>query len=324
MECYKIRKADFRSGVRVAKAVAAQSGQPWLYHYFDYIYSIVRYGVGERQYVTSGFWKLRRADRKKTYTAQRRNRLQNLFNPKEFRHILGNKDEFNTLFSDFMKRAWLDCQQADAATVTAFLAGHRDVIVKPVGRTKGRGIHALDFAGRTTFEVAAELAGTRVLLEEMLVQHPRMCFNNRSVNTVRINTVLDREGQVHVLKCCLRCGVGDALVDNFSAGGVFYPIHKTLGRIEGPGESIALGQAVYVHPESDIFMPGREIPYWDEAVAIVTEAAKRVPQLRFIGWDLAILEKGPELIEGNTLPGENLLEALGTEKGFYKQLLSYL
>ena len=35
---------------------------------------------------------------------------------------------------------------------------------------------------------------------------------------------------------------------------------------------------------------------------MVKEAAKRVPELRYIGWDVAITEKGPAIIEGNECP----------------------
>ena len=56
---------------------------------------------------------------------------------------------------------------------------------------------------------------------------------------------------------------------------------------------------------------------------MVEAAARKVPTLRLVGWDVAILEDGPELIEGNTKPGENLLEAQGGEKGLYYKILSY-
>ena len=141
---------------------------------------------------------------------------------------------------------------------------------------------------------------------------------------MRINTVLDKEGVAHVVRVSFRCGIGESVIDNYSAGGVLYPVNSMYGRIEGPGRNRSLGQTVFVHPGTDSFMPGREIVFFEEALEMAKKAAKSIPQVRFIGWDVAILENGPELIEGNTRPGENLIESKGSEKGLYKTILSYL
>ena len=39
--------------------------------------------------------------------------------------------------------------------------------------------------------------------------------------------------------------------------------------------------------------------YAPEAIAMCLEAAKVVPQIRYVGWDVAITKDGPEFIEGN-------------------------
>jgi D-alanine-D-alanine ligase-like ATP-grasp enzyme len=46
-----------------------------------------------------------------------------------------------------------------------------------------------------------------------------------------------------------------------------------------------------------------QIPFYQEAKKLAVEAATRVPQLRVVGWDVAIQADGPILIEGNQLPG---------------------
>jgi len=47
----------------------------------------------------------------------------------------------------------------------------------------------------------------------------------------------------------------------------------------------------------------------------VLKAAGLVPQLKIIGWDVAIDPEGPVLIEGNTTPGMTISEI--AQKGFY-------
>ena len=60
-------------------------------------------------------------------------------------------------------------------------------------------------------EVYLQLKDEDVLVEELIVQHPEMCFGNMSVNTIRTHTILDRDGKAHVIKAILRVGVGSSM-----------------------------------------------------------------------------------------------------------------
>ena len=70
-------------------------------------------------------------------------------------------------------------------------------------------------------------------------------------------------------------------------------------------------------------MLGYKIPNWEKVIETVTEAAKVVPQCRYIGWDVAILNDDVELIEGNHNPDHDLLEFVGSERMFYKKIMQY-
>ena len=324
MELYRIYKSDLKDSIKVARTVSGITGQSTLYHLVDFLYSVVRYGVGPKQYSEGAFYELRSFDRRKTYTRQRRDKLCRQFNSKDYLHILRNKNEFNQFFKDYIKRDWVWCKTASAEQIEDFLNRNKRILVKPGSSTKGEGVHELEKEGVEVREIVNSLIGTNTILEELLVQHPQMCFANKSVNTLRINTVLDAKGDAHVIRVSFRCGIGESIVDNYSAGGVLYPVNSLYGRIEGPGRTRSLGQKVFVHPGTDSFMLGREIVFFREALEMVKNAAKSIPQVRFIGWDVAILENGPALIEGNTRPGENLIESKGSEKGLYRKILSYL
>ena len=45
---------------------------------------------------------------------------------------------------------------------------------------------------------------------------------------------------------------------------------------------------------------------YDEMVEMIKEASKVVKEVRFVGWDVGISEKGPCLIEGNDYPGHDI------------------
>lgn len=70
-------------------------------------------------------------------------------------------------------------------------------------------------------------------------------------------------------------------------------------------------------------MLGRKIPHWDEVVAISKRAAECLPEIRFIGWDVAIGEDGVQLIEGNHNPDYELMEFFGS-RGYYEIIKKYI
>lgn len=54
------------------------------------------------------------------------------------------------------------------------------------------------------------------------------------------------------------------------------------------------------HPHSKATFENYDIPYFNEAKQLVLSAAAFVPNLRLVGWDVAIGEAGPILVEGNS------------------------
>ena len=136
--------------------------------------------------------------------------------------------------------------------------------------------------------------------------------------------MVDTKGIPHILTAALRCGVGDSVVDNFSAGGVGYPVNIEHGLIETFGIQVDnMLDPIYIHPGTDVVMVGQRIPYWKEIRDMVCEAAQVLPQLRYVGWDVAVTLQGPLLIEGNPTPGFGLLEGIGNSRGIYGEIMRY-
>ena len=52
-------------------------------------------------------------------------------------------------------------------------------------------------------------------------------------------------------------------------------------------------------------LKGYQIPYWNKVMDICREAAHKVPQMGYIGWDVAITKDGPLFIEANNMPGHD-------------------
>ena len=83
---------------------------------------------------------------------------------------------------------------------------------------------------------------------------------------------------------------------------LFARVDPETGKIAYPAHSgdTTKGIIYYEHPETHVPLVGYEIPYVKEAVKMCLKASLVVPQVRYIGWDVAVTEKGPVIIEGNT------------------------
>lgn len=160
------------------------------------------------------------------------------------------------------------------------------------------------------------------MIEEVIKQHPDMCFGNASVNTIRMHTILDKKGKAHVFKPILRVGVGSTIVDNYAKGGAIYEVDVNEGIVCTYGKNHA-GEKIIKHPQTDIVMLGRKIPHWNEVVDTCKRAAEHLPEIRFIGWDVAIGENDVQLIEGNHNPDYELVEFFGS-RGYYEIIKKYI
>ena len=54
------------------------------------------------------------------------------------------------------------------------------------------------------------------------------------------------------------------------------------------------------HPVTGTQIVGFQIPNWDKVLEMVKEMAARVPQVRTIGWDVAVTQDGCCAVEGNS------------------------
>lgn len=161
-----------------------------------------------------------------------------------------------------------------------------------------------------------------MILEAFIQQHPTLsAVNPSSVNTVRICTARDRAGEVHVIGASLRGGGAGSVVDNLHADGVQYSVDPETGLIVRGGVKFNGERNVYFHPSTNAKMIGLQIPNWDKVLETVKQAGKIPPNLRYIGWDIAVTEKGCEIIEANILQGSNGMQQDGVGK--YRIIMQY-
>lgn len=292
----------------------------------DAIYCYLRYGCNRRQYYVWEFYALRSFQRKKAMTYDRWVKISNKSNDKDYIHFFENKVDFLKTFSNYIYRKWCYPRQNSFEQFLIFWNSCPSIIEKPINAFQGIGVKKIDkklyMSDDQLVALYDRCVKDDILLEECIVSHPEMCFGSSSVNSLRVHTMIDREGIPHVLKVILKAGVGDNITDNYCNGGVIYPVDLETGIIDACGITHTKERAIY-HPGTDICMVGKKIPMHQEMLAKIKEAAMVVPQIRSVGWDIAISKEHVVIIEGNHDPGYEVLENIG-EKGFYEKYMNLL
>ena len=268
-------------------------------------------------YYEADFALLNRRERKTFMTSLIQHHLATAVNDREVAKTLENKLNFNRAFEDFLGREWMQLDTTDTAALKDFAGRHPVIIAKvPVSR-EGKGVFRYDTAEVTDWDAfRAELLGKgQILIEQPIVQHPYLAsYCAGTVNTTRITTYFDGE-TVHPMVMVQKFGRG-AVSDQFTWGG-FFTMLDDDGHSVGPGHTGKHKSRYDVHPESQQSIVDFQVPLWDQALALVGEAARRIPEVPYVGWDVAVGPEGPVLIEGNWIPGlyETRVSTTGIREG---------
>lgn len=248
-------------------------------------------------------------------------------NPPRYRDVLDNKIHFLEHFNDFSGRVWgtVDSLMKDTSLANNIIRSHpfRVVLKKSRGKA-GKGTLILDTSNQTVADVVRLMKGGGFdLIEKYVFQHDDlMQLSPSALNTIRVITQLHEE-RVIIIAARLRVSVNSD-VDNLTAGNLAAPVDVETGTVCGPGVFGDITKAdVSVHPVTGVGIEGFQIPYWKDCVEMVTKAALSIPALKSVGWDVAITNEHPILIEGNHDWGRVLWQ-LPVKRGLKEDLMRFL
>ena len=112
-------------------------------------------------------------------------------------------------------------------------------------------------------------------------------------------------------------------MDNFNSGGMVAPVDELTGIVKD--KAIDKNKNLYaVHPYTGTNIEGFAFPDWEQAMDMVRKAAQVVPQMGYLGWDVAFTPDGPCLVEGNNFPGHDIYqlpEHTPDKQGMYHKFL---
>lgn len=285
----------------ISKKISIKQNKNRLLIILDMIWCGIKYKASFHDYQEFEFYNLNSKQRKTYLTRGINNKIVRLYNDKKYWHIFKEKKEFYKKFKKYIKRDIFTIETNNFNDFKNFLKNKNKIIVKPNDGEGGKGIKIIDVNNININELYNNLLSNKQLVvEEVIKQHDILDeLYNKSVNSLRMFTFYDGY-KVHFLQAILKIGNGN-IVDNFSSGGMYTFIDEN-GFVKTP--AIDKNDNIYEkHPITNKDIINLEIPYFKEAIELVKKASLEIPLIKYIGWDVAITNNGPIIIEGNCYPG---------------------
>ena len=300
----RLTEIDYKKMNKIIDKVVKISNKSKIIVFFDIIYCAIKYGAGYNDYYSFGMYNMNKKQRETILTRTKNNYYVAKFNPKDYWHYFDNKNEFNEIFNDYLKRKWLYLENISYDVFNSWIKDLDRIIAKPNNDSGGHGIELLnkeDF--NSTKDMYEYLISKNLLLvEEVINQHKDLEeIYPKSVNTVRIIT-LKHKDKVNFITAFLRIGNNNTFVDNTSSGGMLTMIDLNRGVTLFPACDGDMN-IYFNHPITKCKLEGIEIPYFDELKELVTELSYKIKEINYIAWDIAITDNGPVVVEGNPYPG---------------------
>lgn len=236
----------------------------------------------------------------------------------------------------FPHRDFIDIENETYDNFVLFVKKNPKFVVKPVDEAGGRGIEIYDslMENLNLKDLYIKLKNEkRVLVEEYIQQHESINKIYPSVlNSIRIHTIRVQNISEIILPVSIRFGSkayskGSETKTDFD-GGITVEINLETGMLYKTGYHIETEKTSLLeeHPDTKAIFGNCTIPFMKELKTLVLKASELVPELNFIGWDIAITPKGPIIIEGNGAPASyfpvQFIHYLRTGKGV-KDIYNY-
>lgn len=204
-----------------------------------------------------------------------------------------------------------------------FLAEYEgDFVVKSPNLEAGEGVLVCRKTGDkiivTEKEYTAEgftaLLGQSVwLMQKRIESHPAIkTVNASALNTTRMVTLRNGKETIYI-GGFQAFATGNSATDSWGSGSLYMGIDIKKGCLlaEGYANLSVPESIVYKHPDSGIVFKDYPIPYLPEAEELCKKAHTYYYNNFILGWDVAITENGPIIVEVNEKPGMNVVQCIG-------------
>ncbi len=143
------------------------------------------------------------------------------------------------------------------------------------------------------------------LFQKLTLPHAAICvLCGDRLATVRVLTLRVGTQAPQVLRVCWKIPAGKNMADNFwRSGNLLAKLDPGTGEVlrAVSGTGVDLAQHSH-HPDTNAPLIGFRVPHWRAVIDTTTEAARLIDQIALIGWDIAVLDDGPVIVEMNERP----------------------
>ena len=250
-------------------------------------------------------------------TRMRSKKFIMFMNDHDYAHYFDNKNEFNERFKEYIGRECLDLETASDEDIKNFFSTRKKIFAKMKDLSCGIGCESLETEKFDSFEDFVKYVRDKgfATIEDVIENHPDIDkIYPFSVNTMRMITMIDGKGVPHCVYAVFKMGINGRVVDNYGLHG---PVDVETGEFLYPAHSGDTTAGIHYteHPYSHTPLIGYKVPFMKEAVEMVKKAALEIPQMRYVGWDVAITPKGPAIIEGNNYCAHDFWQLPGQTPG---------
>ena len=276
-----------------------------------------RTGCTPTEFFLYRFYELTEEEQDTYYIAKYQKLFQKKYGvDKDFVALLYDKERTNNYFAEYVRRPW--CVNTKV-TFEQFCETFKDterVMYKPIAGHRGYGVEAIYLTPETMKDIYDRLVTyPEGVVEAFIKQHPEMCkLSPTSVNSLRFVTFSSNKKpvtpdgkMVDIAYSIVRFGREGAIVDNLHSGGMVANVDLETGCLATDGAD-RNGDMWVTHPDTGVTIKGFKIPYFEEAREMVKEDIATRKVEGSIGWDIAISENGPMLLEVNDRPGSDGLQ----------------
>lgn len=290
------------------KEIAKKNKKCYTCMMLDTYYSILKYGIGLTDYLNYEFYNKTKEERKEYAGIKIQDSFYEKVSPSQYKKRYTIKPDFLEDFKKYTKRDFIVPERCSLEEFKKYIKKHDMFMSKPydgLGGADVKKVYSKDIDDIEEYYNYCK--DNKIFLEEVVKQHKelnKLC--DASCNTIRIMT-FNNNGKPEILWAGLRIGNGENSVDNFHAGGMGTEIDLDTGLLVRPALDKDLNEYTH-HPKSKVKIEGFKVPYFDEVKKMVLEASLESDKILVVGWDVAIGEDGPLIIEGNRRPGFDLVQ----------------
>jgi len=155
------------------------------------------------------------------------------------------------------------------------------------------------------------------LFQTRLVPHPKIAaIVGNQIGTARMFVLVDDEGP-SLVRASWKIPGGKSIADNFwRAGNMLGSLDLETGEVMRVLRRTQTGtEQVHTHPVTGVSFDGLKFPQWEQMKEVVMRGAAALPKCHLQGWDVALTDRGPVLIELEGDGGDPVMQQLCFDSG---------